>query len=109
MLAAACAIATVVLGWWSVPVVAVAWALVRRGAPSTSSLAAVAAALAWGALLASVAARGPFGTLATQLAGVMALPTVVLPLVTLIFPALLAWSAAQLTSALVARRSVART
>jgi hypothetical protein len=108
LLAAAFAIATVVLGWWSVPIVAAAGAVVRRGIPRTVWMAALAAALAWAALLAWLAARGPLGVLATQLAGVMTLPAVVLPLVTVIFPALLAWSAAQLTSVAVARRSVPR-
>ena len=106
LLAAAFAIATAVLGWWAVPVVAAAWALVRRGLPRSGALAAAGAALGWAALLAWAALRGPVGTLAGQLAGVFGVPAAALPLVALVFAALLAWSAAHLTSALVAGRTL---
>ena len=108
LLAAAFAIATVVLGWWAVPVVAAAWGLVRRGLPRSGALAAAGAALGWAALLAWTALRGPLGTLAGQLAGIFGVPAAVLPVVALVFAALLAWSAAHLTGALVAGRSLRR-
>jgi hypothetical protein len=107
LLALAFALATIALGWWAVPLVAAAWALVRRGEPASAS-AAAGAAIGWAALLAWIALRGPLVPLASQLGGVMGIPAVVLPAVTLFYPAVLAWSAAYLTSVAVARRSVAR-
>ena len=51
-----------------------------------------------GNLLAIDAVSGPVGLLGARLAGVMRVPAVVLVLVTLLFPALLAWSAATVVS-----------
>lgn len=95
LLAEAFAVATFGLGWWSVPIVAAAWA-----AWSTDNNRARAAALCamggWATLLALDFARGPVGTMGTQLGGVMSVPPVVLYILTFVFPALLAWSAATL-------------
>jgi hypothetical protein len=67
---------------------------------------ALGAALAWGLLLVLDAVAGPIGALSHTLAGVMRIPGLVLVLLTLTFPAVLAWSAA--TVAAQSRRLVAR-
>jgi hypothetical protein len=85
------AIATRIGGWWGVPVVAAAWGVVSLG---DGLGAAVAACLAWAALLVRDAAFGPFGDLAATLGALFhASPALVIAL-TLFFPMLLAWSAA---------------
>jgi hypothetical protein len=91
--ALATAALTWLLGWWGVVLAAlVAGAALRRhGAAWTVALAAV---VAWAALLAVDAVGGRFSTLASSLAGVMGVPVPALLLVTLLFGALLAWSAA---------------
>jgi hypothetical protein len=111
LLAAAFALATWAFGWWTVPALAAAWGAVRaRGAPAPGGApmnrspaeAGLAALLAWAALLAMAAARGPAGALAGRLAGVMRIPAPALVVVTLVFPAALAWSAATAARALAA-------
>lgn len=96
VLAAAFALGTVVVGWWAVPVLgALAGALLgARARPGR--WAALAAAVAWIGILAFAAAEGPVGTLARRLAGAMQLPVWGLYAVTLLFPALLAGTAALL-------------
>jgi hypothetical protein len=93
LLAEAFAVATFGLGWWSVPLVAALFALV-----STSNrralVAGACAAGGWATLLLLDIAKGPVASMGTRLGGVMGLPPVALYLVTLIFPALLAWAAA---------------
>jgi hypothetical protein len=91
MLGLAFAIATRVLGWWGVPLTAALWGVISGG---DGALAAVAAALAWAALLARDAAFGPLGKLVSVLGGLFHAPPVLLIVVTLVFPAALAWSAA---------------
>ena len=86
------------LGWWGVVVAAlVAGAVLsrRRGAPWLVALAAVTA---WGALILVNSAGGRFATLASSIGGVMRFPPALLVIVTLLFGALLAWSAAVLGS-----------
>jgi hypothetical protein len=96
LLAEAFAVTTYGLGWWVVPVMAAIWGTVSSG-PSKARFAALAAAIGWGTLLILDVTRGPVAVMASQLAGVMKLPAVALYLLTLIFPALLAWCAATLT------------
>ena len=100
VLALAMAAATWWLGWWSVPVVGAAWGAARRGEGRPAATAAVAAAFAWVGLLALVANRGPVGELSRTLGGVMEAPGWVPLLLALLFPALLAGSAAALAGAL---------
>jgi hypothetical protein len=95
LLAEAFAVTTFGLGWWSVPLVAALWGLVSRE-DRRARTAALCAAGGWATLLLLDFARGPVATMGTQLGGVMNLPPAVLYLVTLIFPALLAWAAAAL-------------
>jgi hypothetical protein len=82
------------LGWWGVvlgalAIGAVAWK--ERGVAWITALAAVAG---WSVLLLVDAARGRFGALATTVSGVIRIPAAALLCVTLLFAALLAWSAA---------------
>ncbi|MGH7720060.1 MAG: hypothetical protein ACREON_14615 [Gemmatimonadaceae bacterium] len=95
MLGSAFAIGTYWLGWWSVPATAVLWGLIAPTTPRASLYAAAAAALAWAALLSWSAIAAPVPTLATQLGAVMGMPAAALVLIVLIFPAVLAWSGAE--------------
>ena len=95
LLAEAFAVATYGIGWWSVPIIAAAWALFSSDAKS-ARFAALCAAGGWATLLLLDVAKGPVAAMASRLGGVMGVPSVVLLLVTLLFPALLAWSAAAL-------------
>ena len=99
LLAEAFAVTTFGLGWWTVPVVAAVWALVSTDSRRARN-AGYAAAAGWATLLALDAVRGPVDTMATQLGSVMRVPAIVLYALTLLFPALLAWSAAVLMPSL---------
>lgn len=92
--AAAIAALTWVIGWVGVLLAAliVGFVFYREGGGGWRI--ALAAALAWTALLLADAASGPFGALSAMLGGVLRLPGAVLVLLTLAFPAALAWSAA---------------
>ena len=95
LLAEAFAVTTFGLGWWSVPLVAAAWGLASRD-PRKAMFAGLAALGGWTSLLLLDFARGPVGTMGSQLGGVMKLPAFALYALTLIFPLLLAWCAATL-------------
>jgi hypothetical protein len=104
LLASAFAIATFVLGWWAVPVVAAAYAAISSAQRSSALASGLAAMLAWAALLAIAASRGPVGTLATELGGILQIKPAGVYAVTIAFPGLLAISAA-----IVARAATGRT
>ena len=92
--AAAVAALTWLLGWWGVVVAAlIAGALLRRRA-GAAWLIALAAIVGWSALIVVDVVGGRFSTLAASIAGVMRVPVPALLVVTLLFGALLAWSAA---------------
>ena len=103
LLATAFAIATFVLGWWAVPVVAAVYAVISSAQRSSAVVSGIAAMLAWGALLAIDAARGQVGTLAGELAGILQLRPVGIYAVTIAYPGLLAISAAIVARALTGR------
>ena len=90
------------LGWWAVPAVALLWGGLRPAVRLPAFTAAVAAGGAWGAWLVvdRTAGAGSVGILAERLGGVMNLPAAALFALTVIFPALLAWSAAALAGGL---------
>ena len=92
--AAAMAALTWLLGWWGVLVAAAIVGFVFRAEGGGGWRVGLAAACAWGALLAVDAAAGPFAVVAHTLGGVLGVPALVLVLLTLVFPAVLAWSAA---------------
>lgn len=84
--------ATVVAGWWTIPLLAAAWV---RALPRTSAWAcAMGAALGWALLLGWDATHGPVGTVARRVGGVFLLPAWGFVGLTLLFAALLAASAA---------------
>jgi hypothetical protein len=85
---------TWLLGWWGVLLAALIVGFVFYAEGGGGWRIAVAAALAWGALLGVNASFGALDAVVATLGGVIGVPGVVLVLLTLIFPALLAWSGA---------------
>ena len=100
LLAAAFAVATLALGWWTVPVLGAAWGIAARAGGRTVLTAGTCAALGWGALLALFAMGAPIADVASKVGAIMKVGGVGLVVLTLVFPALLAGSAAGVTSAL---------
>jgi hypothetical protein len=88
---------TWLIGWWAVPAVALIWQLGDRAASPWG--AAVAAPLAWAALLLLIP-LAPLVRLTGRLAGIFQLPPPALILLVLGYAALLGWSAARLVRAL---------
>jgi hypothetical protein len=105
LLAEAFAVATFALGWWTVPVVAAIYALVSAN-PKKARTAALCALGGWATLLLLDAVKGPVTAMASRLGGVMGVPSIVLLILTLVFPAALAWGAAAVIPSL--RGSVQR-
>ncbi len=97
LLALSMGVATAVVGWWTVPVIAGAYALGRRrvSAPRESMLAAL---LAWIALFARVSAQPAFSTLLDRLGKLFPIPGVAVVLLALALAAVLAWSAARVVT-----------
>jgi hypothetical protein len=93
-IAFAIATLTWLLGWWGVVVAALVAGVLLRRRPGTAWLAALAAIAGWGALIVVDTFGGRFAPLAASIAGVMRVPAPALLVVTLLFGALLAWSAA---------------
>ena len=93
LLSEAFAVTSFGLGWWSVPIVAALYAAMS-GDVNRARVVALCAAAGWLTLLLLDVARGQVGTMGAQLAGVMNMPAPLLYVLTLVFPALLAWSAA---------------
>lgn len=92
--ASAMAALTWLLGWWGVAVAALIVGFVFHEQGGGGWRVALAAALAWGGLLLADAVAGPFAVVSTTLGGVLRVPGFVVVLLTLVFPAALAWSAA---------------
>ena len=98
MLVAAMLLGTYALGWWGVLFVAIAFAIIDR-AWSVAAEAGLAAGLAWFTLfLVNAVLRGP--ELIALVANAMSLRPPLLPALTVVFPAMLAWSGAMVTMAL---------
>lgn len=98
---AAIATCTWVVGWWMVPVVAGIYGFVRRGDAATPLLAGLAGTIAWGVLLALSASGAPNGSVSDAVGRAMRVGPGPLMALTLIYPALLAASAAASVKALV--------
>ncbi|HET7631214.1 MAG TPA: hypothetical protein VFK16_02735 [Gemmatimonadaceae bacterium] len=91
---------TYAFGWWVVAAIALAWGLVAAQAPRTPIRAAWAALIAWALLLVLPGLmRAPTFSFATQLAHSMAVPTWALWFAELVFPFVMAWSAAAVGAA----------
>jgi hypothetical protein len=91
---------TAFVAWWTVPVVAGFWGVVTAYSQKPWRSAALAAAAAWTLLLALSGARGPLLELAGLLGAILGVPGFTVVLLALVLPALFAWSAAGLVSAL---------
>ncbi len=105
LLTLAFALATVAIGWWGVPLVGLVWGGMsgrrpggrRKASGSRASwFAGLAAAVAWGVLVGWLALRAPVADLARILADVTRVPAPGLVVITLLLPAALAWSAAEI-------------
>ncbi|MGQ0712582.1 MAG: hypothetical protein ACT4PJ_02495 [Gemmatimonadaceae bacterium] len=96
LLAASFAIGTWVLGWWAIPLFAALAGVLARHVPRQALAAALAAMVAWGALLIWSLASGSGWSYATTVGATVGVAGVALILLTVIFPAVLAWLAALL-------------
>jgi hypothetical protein len=90
LLAIAMVAATAVGGWWGVLAAAFVWGVWSRRAGGV----AIAAVCAWGSVLVWTAVSGPLPALVAALGTIAGAPGWVLVVATLVFPAVLAWSAA---------------
>jgi hypothetical protein len=106
LLALSYGIGTWILGWWAIPLFSLAAALAARGVRYQALTSAGAATLAWGAILAWNGIRGDVWSFASIAGGTMGVSGPILVLLTLAFPALLAWSAAAATRLLPRGKSV---
>ena len=110
VLAVAFAAGTWWLGWWAVPLVALlfgAWRARRSpdaGRAPGALLVGLTAAATWALLLAAAAVSAPVAELARGLAAVMGQSAPVFYLATVVFPLLLAWSAAAFGESIFSRR-----
>ena len=91
LLAFAMLAATWIASWWGLALVAAAWGWRGRALD-----AAIAAFVAWVALLAWVASTGSILPFAARLGGIFSLPAWAMVIITPLFVALLAWGAAAL-------------
>ncbi|HEV8600465.1 MAG TPA: hypothetical protein VGQ69_13990 [Gemmatimonadales bacterium] len=84
------------LGWWTVPLVAGLWGALRPGFPRPILAAALAALLGWSVWLGIDLGIAPdaLTRIGARAADILQLPSTLFLLLTLLFPALLAWSAA---------------
>jgi hypothetical protein len=92
------ALLTWLVGWWGVVIAGLIAGAVLSHRRGVAWVVALAAVMAWCALILGNAIGGRFATLASSIAGVMRVPPALLIVVTLLFGALLAWSAAVLGS-----------
>lgn len=88
---------TVAGGWWSVPILAALWVRVLPSDRNAVGTTMFGAALGWLFLLGLLAFQGPVPAVAVMCSAVLGLPRWGFPLVTLLFPAALAGTAALLT------------
>ena len=95
------ALGTVLVGWWTVPIVGALYGLLTPGSKRPGLTAAGAGVVAWGGYLAIAAVTGsPIGAFGNQLAQAMQLPGWAPLTATMLFPAILAGSAGVLGAAL---------
>jgi len=105
LLTEAFAVTTYAFGWWAVPLLAFAWAaFVHTRRPVL--FATICAASAWAAMLLNDAARGPVTTVGDRFGGILGIPSIALMAITILFAALLGWSASCLGAAV--RKSLFR-
>lgn len=100
LLTEAFAVATFALGWWAVPLLAFLWAVFMDAKRRPVFFATVCATAAWCGVLLLDAARGPLSVVAERFGGVLGFPPVALIAITILFSALLAWSASSVGAAI---------
>ncbi|MES2180341.1 MAG: hypothetical protein V4550_20980 [Gemmatimonadota bacterium] len=100
VIAIAMAACTWVAGWWGVAIVALIAGFIYRERRGRAWLVALGATEGWILLLIVDAAFGPLRMLGDTLGGAMSLPPATLYLLTLLFPALLAWSGAMFAASI---------
>ena len=99
IVAAICVVATMWIGWLSLPVIGFIYSIIDRHARARGTIAALGAALGWLVMLCAEAARGAdVRMVAVKVGEVMQLPAFAIVLVTLAFAALLCGTAAVLGS-----------
>ncbi len=81
------AVATLILGWWGVPLVAAIWGFTREPEDVGIFAAAGGAALAWLLLLGFQALNSPVWGLAAVLGDILSLTAIGMLVVTIVFPA----------------------
>lgn len=91
---------TWLVGWWGVAIVALIVGFAYRSESGRPWRVALGASEGWAILLLIDTFGGRFGRVATTVAGSMSLPAAALLIVTLLFPALIGWSAATVAAAL---------
>jgi hypothetical protein len=95
ILAVVMALGTVLVSWWVIPLAGAVYGVVARATTRPALVAALAAAVAWGGYLSILAFSGaPVGAFAGDLARAMSLPGWAPHIATMVFPAVLAGSAA---------------
>ena len=101
---------TVLLGWWTLPLLTIlaVW-VVPAGVGLRAVHLAVAAGIAWAGLLGWRALTSPVGELSDRLAGLFGQPEWVLPVATPFFALGLVWGLATVTTALIKRGPRTRT
>lgn len=97
---AAMALGTWYIGWWTVPVVGALWAFVAATDRTLPLQAALAGVNAWGILLALRMPGGGVERVADSVGALLSIGGAALIALTLLYPALLAASAATLVRAL---------
>lgn len=94
VVAAVTVAATMLLGWWSVAAVGIVSSLASPPGRAAVLEAGGGAALGWAAILAGSAVSGPIWVLAQRVGPVFGVPAFGFLAIALVFPALLAGSAA---------------
>lgn len=107
ILAVAFGCATILLGWWGVPVLGAVWGVVGRSTRYPAVTAAVAAATGWALILVWTAAVGPLARLVEVLGGIAGVPGAVFVTLTLVVPAMLAGLGAWVTAGIAAKSPAA--
>lgn len=93
-LAAAITAATLLIGWWSVPLVAAAWGLAAPRSNRPALAAGSAALAAWVVLLLWTASRGPAADLANKTGAIFGVSGAAFAALTVLFAVILAAAAA---------------
>lgn len=95
LLTPALALATLVAGWWAVPVLGVVWGMIAARGTRPGLTVGGAAAGGWALLLVWRGLGGPVWRVAERVGPILALPGWLFVVLALIFPAVLALVAAE--------------